>query len=420
MGVLSPIGNDPETYWQAICEGRSGVKRVWTDEETLDSPLLSSVVPDPKVKEVLKSRKYQKQFKVMSRDIQLGLVAAIHAVDDAGLVVGNDTPSADPERVGVVFGSDLMGLEIDELLDAFKVGVSDGKHDFSTWGQAAMDKIFPLWMLKYLPNLIGGHVAIAMDVRGPNNTLTLRRCSSLAAMIEAIRVVDRGAADVMICGGAGNRANPSFLARGKTYELAPQESNPGDHPRPFDADRRGAILGEGAAAFVIETLESAKARNANIIAHIRGFANISEPVLYYNEQKKRTGEGIRRAIRLALKEADRKPDDLAHVNSDGQGAIVEDRLEAEAIRAELGDVPVTAPKGSFGDLGSGSGAVELVASLVGLRKNQIPPTHNYETPAADCPINVVHGKPSESDKSTVLAMNHSRTGRSVALVVEKA
>jgi len=419
MGVLSPIGNDPENYWTALCEGRSGIVAVEALDPGTKTPLLSSEVKEFPVKDVLKSRKYQKNLKVMSRDIQLGFVATMNAVTDAGLVTDGENRTVEPERLGVVFGSDLIGLNIDELLDAFKVGVSDGKHDFNTWGQAAMDKMFPLWLLKYLPNMIGGHIGIALDARGPNNTLTLRRCSSLAALIEGIRVIERGHTDVMICGGEGNRANPSFLARSKTYELAPYTATPGDHPRPFDANRCGAVIGEGAAAFVLERKDFAVARGANIVAEVLGFASVVEPALYYDQHMKRTGEGVRRVIRQTLGDADRTVDDLSHVNSDGQGTIHEDRIEAQAIRAELGDVPVTAPKGSFGDLGSGSGAVELVASLAGLQKNLIPPTRNYEKPADDCPVNVVHGKPLESKKKTVLSMNHSRTGRSVAVLIEK-
>ncbi|MDR1957706.1 MAG: beta-ketoacyl-[acyl-carrier-protein] synthase family protein [Planctomycetaceae bacterium] len=420
MGVLSPIGNDPVSYWTALCQGISGISRIWADENTEGgTPLLSSLVSDFNVKEILKLRKYQKNLKVMSRDVQLGFVSAMNAVTDSGLVLDGDQKSVDPERFGVVFGSDLIGLEIEELLEAFKLGMKDGKHDFSTWGRAAMDKIFPLWMLKYLPNMIGGHLAIALDARGPNNTLTLRRCSSFAAMIEGIRVIERGDADVMLCGGAGNRANPSFLARGKTYELVPRTSDPDAHPRPYDADRCGGILGEGAAAFTLERKEFALARGAKILAEIKGFASVVEPALYYDENLKRTGEGVRRVIRLAMSDADRKADDLSHINADGQGTVFEDRLEAQAIHEELGNVPVTAPKGAFGDLGSGSGAVELAASVLGLQQNLIPPTRNHVKTASDCPIDVVHGVPRESQKSTVLAMNHSRTGRSVALVIEK-
>ncbi|MCL2349520.1 MAG: hypothetical protein FWC50_14815 [Planctomycetaceae bacterium] len=415
MGLLSPIGNDPESYWNALCEGRSGVGVIQSLHS--DKPFFGSEVPDIRAKDYVKPRK---NIKVMSRDIQLGYVAAAHAIEHAGLITLGGNTSVPPERLGIVYGSDLIGLELDELMDAFKICCVDGKLDFSLWGTRALEKIYPLWMMKYLPNLVAGQMAIAIDARGPNNTLTLRRCSSLAAITEAARTIERGQADVMLCGGVGNRVNPLFLARGKTYEIAPVGSDPSggnaaSHPRPYDADRTGGILGEGAGALVIETEEAAKARGARLLARIIGFAATIEPKLY---QSKVTGIAIRTAIRQALRDADCKPEDLSHVNADGLGTVWEDQVEAQAIRAELGDVPVISPKGSYGDLGSGSGTIELIASILGLQKGLIPPTCNFDKPDPNCPIDVVHGSPRPCRKKRVLTLNHSRAGRSNAMVIE--
>ena len=412
MGILSPIGNDLDTYWQSLCEGRSGVSVV----AMFDSghlPMFGSVVPDIRAKEFVKPRK---NIKNMSRDIQLGYIASLHAIEHAGLVVNCESPTIDPNRLGIVFGSDLIALELDELVDAFKTCRTDDRLEFSLWGTEAIPKIFPLWMLKYLPNLVAGQLAIAIDARGPNNTVTLRRSSSLTAITEAVRTIERGQADVMICGGVGNRINPIFLARSRTHNLVPMLGTPTEQPRPYDADRRGTVLGEGSGSLVIEVRETADARGAKPLARIIGFAQAFEPAMY---QKPITGQSIRQAIRQALRDADCTPDELSHVNADGMGTLWEDRVEAEAIRAELGDVPVTAPKGHFGDLGGGSGAIELIASVISLRKGLIPPTRNYEKPDDNCPINVVHSSPQPSSKKRVLTLNHSRTGRSNAMVIEQ-
>jgi len=231
-----------------------------------------------------------------------------------------------------------------------------------------------------------------------------------------VRTIERGQADVMVCGGVGNRVNPVFLARGRTYNLAPATGSPTEQPRPYDADRQGTVLGEGSGTLVIEARTTAEARGAKPLARIIGFAQAFEPAMY---SRPITGQSIRQAIRQAMRDADCKPEELSHVNADGMGSILEDRVEAEVIRDELGNVPVTAPKGHFGDLGGGSGTIELIASVIGLQKGLIPPTLNYETPDKNCPINVVHGSPQPCSKKRVLTLNHSRAGRSNAMVIEK-
>ena len=412
VGVLSPIGVDVDSFWTAACEGRSGVGFLNLDTDDSLKPM-GSEVPDFRVKDFVKPRK---NIKVMSRDIQLALVAALHASINAGLVTEGDARNVAPERMGVVFGSDLIGTEVEMTLDAYRSGVENGHFDFTKWGNAAMDRIFPLWMLKFLPNMPACHIAIALDAHGPSNSLTLCRCSSLASIQEAARIIQRGAADVMIGGGCGNRVSQDFQTRVKSYFLAPRCDDPTSVPRPFDADRNGCVLGEGAGALVLERREFAEARGATIYATIRGFAATDEPTLH---QTRPTGQAIRSSIRLALENAGLQPSEIGHVNADGIASEHDDRIEAEAIRAELGDVPVTTLKGHFGDLGSGVGAIESVAAILAIRDGLIPPVRNHRKTAADCPINVVYGKPLETKSPFVLKLNQSRMGRSFAMILEK-
>jgi len=411
VGVLSPIGVDVDSFWTAACEGRSGVAFLSLDTDDALKPM-GSEVPDFRPKDFIKPRK---NIKVMSRDIQLALVAAIHASTDAGLVTEGDARNVPAERLGTVFGSDLIGAEVDMTMDAYRSGIEGGRFEFSKWGEV-MDKIFPLWMLKFLPNMPTCHIAIAHDAHGPSNSPTLCRCSSLASIQEAARVIQRGDADVMIAGGCGNRVSQDFQTRVKSYFLAPRCDDPTSVPRPFDADRNGGVLGEGAGAMVLERREFAEARRAKIYATVRGFAAANEPTLHNSRP---TGRAIRSAIRLALKSAGLQPSDVGHVNADGIASEHDDRIEAAAIRAELGDVPVTTLKGHFGDLGSGTGAVESVAAVLAIRDGLIPPVRNHRQTAVDCPINVVHGKPLETKSPFVLKLNQSRMGRSFAVIFEK-
>jgi len=413
LGVLTPVGIDKDTFWNAIVKGESGVG--FLNIETADESLrpMGSEVPDFHAKDFVKPRK---NIKIMSRDIQMAFVSACLACQDAGLITEGDARNVAPERFGVVFGSDLIGAEVDMLLSTFRAGIAEGKYDYSKWGTDAMREIFPLWMLKFLPNMPACQISIGLDAQGPSNSITLCRGSSLAAIIEAVGVIERGDADVMIGGGCGNRVNQDFQTRVRSYYTAPRRDDPASLPRPFDADRCGSVLGEGAGAFVIESREFAEARGATIYATVKGFSQTNEPKLH---ETRPTGSAIQRSIQMALRQADMKPSDIGLVNPDGIGAEHDDRIEAEAIRATLGDVPVSATKGNFGDLGSGTGAVELAAAVLAMQTGTIPPTRNHEKPATDCPINVVHGKPVSSELSAVLKMNQTRMGRSFAIVLAR-
>jgi len=411
LGVLTPVGIDKDTFWNAILEGKSGVGLL--NIETADDSLrpMGSEVPDFHAKDYVKPRK---NIKIMSRDIQMAFVSACLACQDAGLVTEGDNRNVDPDRFGVIFGSDLIGTEVDMVLSAFRAGIADGQYNDSRWGTDAMREIFPLWMLKFLPNMPACQISIGLDARGPSNSITLCRASSLAAIIEATRIIERGDAEVMIGGGCGNRVNQDFQTRARSYTIAPFREDPASLPRPFDADRPGCVLGEGSGAFVLESREFAEARRATIYATVKGFAQTNESTHLPNRP---TGEAIQRSIRLALHHADLKPSDIGLVNPDGMGTEHDDRIEAEAIRATLGDAPVSATKGNFGDLGSGTGAVELAAAVLAMQNGTIPPTRNHEKTAADCPINVVHGVPIPWGSSAILKMNHTWTGRAMAIVL---
>jgi len=413
LGVLTSVGIDKDTFWNALLNGKSGVG--FLNIETADESLrpMGSQVPDFHAKDYVKPRK---NIKIMSRDIQMAFVSACLACQDAGLITEGDNRNVAPERFGVIFGSDLIGAEVDMLLSTFRAGIANGQYDFSKWGTDAMREIFPLWMLKFLPNMPACQISIGLDAQGPSNSITLCRGSSLAAIIEAVGVIERGNADVMIGGGCGNRVNQDFQTRVKSYFIAPRRDDPASVPRPFDADRCGSVLGEGAGAFVLESREFAEARGATIYATVKGFAQTNEPTLHGSRP---TGSAIRRSIQMALRQADMKPSDIGLVNPDGLGSDHDDRIEAEAIRATLGDVPVSATKGNFGDLGSGTGAVELAAAVLSMQTGTIPPTRNHEKTAADCPINVVYGKPVSSELSAILKMNQTRMGRAFSIVLAR-
>ncbi|MDO5554869.1 MAG: beta-ketoacyl-[acyl-carrier-protein] synthase family protein [Planctomycetia bacterium] len=410
LGVLSPIGISQEEYWNSLLEGKSGVRPIESIKTTLPKRL-GAEVPEFQPKDYVKPKK---NIKVMSRDIQLGFVAVAHACANAGLITEGDGKNVDPERFGVVFGSDLIGLDLGELVDAFHAGVLEGRYDFNTWGDASTGKILPLWMLKYLPNMPACHIGISVDARGPNNTPTLERGSALAAMIEAASVIARGDADVMICGSCGNRISPTIYAHAASYHVAPDHCDPDRVPRPYDAERNGTIIGEGAGAFILESEEFAKARGAKPLARLCGSARVTVPGVRWGTES----EAVARAAQTALADASLTVSDLDHVNADGLGTVEDDAAEAVGLRKALGDLPVFTGKGHFGNLGSGSGSVELVASLLAMQKGQLPAVRNCDRIADDCPIQV-NQEVRDVTRSHFMKLNSTNMGRSFAVVLEK-
>lgn len=409
LGVVSPIGVGQQAFWASMLEGRSGVGPIEQfDARGVPIPF-GGEVRHFDAKEFVKPRK---SLKVMAREIQFGVAAAGMAYEDAGL--GPHT--VDPERFGVVLGSDLIQGQAEDVVQAFMRSRVDGRFEFSLWGRAAMEEIYPLWMLKYLPNMPACHIAIAFDARGPNNTHALGEVSSLQAMSEAVRVLERGVADVMLCGGTGSRLNPVIVIRSCLTEVSHRVAEPERACRPFDADRDGQVNGEGAAVLVFEAREHALARGARIRARVLGYGCAFAPA---GPGFPGTGAAIKASIEQALAMAGCTASDVSHVNAHGISTRREDCLEAQAIRAVLGDVPVTAPKSYFGNLGSGTGAVEALASVLGLEQGIVPATLNYDRPDPECPVNVVHGQPLRGPQEIAVVLNQAPTGQAAALVLAR-
>jgi 3-oxoacyl-[acyl-carrier-protein] synthase II len=269
-------------------------------------------------------------------------------------------------------------------------------------------------MLRYLPNMPACHMAIAQDARGPNNTIVLAEASALIAIAEAATVINRDQADVMIVGGTGSRVHPLSWAFRDNWMHSRRHDRPAEISRPFDARRDGMVYGEGAAAFILERRAFADARGAKILARVAGFANAFEAC---SPGQPFDGQAIRTAIRNCMRAAGIETGDVGHVNAHGLSTREHDRAEAAAIRDTLGGVPVTAPKSFFGNLGAGTGAVELLATLAAFGTGKIPVTLNYQQPDPDCPINVVHGCPSATNGRAAVVLNQTSMGQSVAMVL---
>ena len=407
VGVVTPIGIGDVPFWESLAAGVSGIRPLSLFDSGGLEVGFGGQIPDFEPKVHVRPRK---SLKVMSREIQLGFAAADLATVDAGLAPGGVAP----ERFGVVFGSDMIYADIEDLEQTYRRATSGGGFVFGRWAEAIQQELHPLWLLKHLPNMTASHVAIAHDARGPNNSIVLGDVSALLAIAEAASVIRRGWADVMLCGGTGCRLHPTALAVRGDAQLSHRADDCRRACRPFDRDRDGMVNGEGAGVLVLESRSHAARRGARIRGRLLAAAVRCEPA---TRRRSLTGNALRLAIRAACAAAGLPPEAVGHVNAHGASTVELDRVEAAAIRAELGGVPVTAPKSVFGHLGAGGGVVELAASVLGLERGLVPPTINYESPDPACPVSVVHGAPLAGRPGTAVAVNLCTTGQAAAVVV---
>ena len=407
VGVVSPIGIGCEPFWDSLAAGVSGIRPIDLFDSSSLRVRFGGQIPDFDPKLFVRPRK---SLKVMSREIQMGFAAADLAMGDAGLTAGQ----VDPERFGVVFGGDMIYADLEDLERTYRRAAVDGRFSFPAWAEAIHEELHPLWLLKHLPNMAASHVAIAHDARGPNNSIVLGDVSGLLAIAEAASVIRRGWADVMLVGGTGCRLHPTALvARGDAL-LSHRADDCRRAARPFDRDRDGLVNGEGAGALLLESRAHAQRRGGRIRGRLLAAAARCEPTA---RRQGVTGSSLRAAIRAACAAAGLEPAGVGHVNAHGVSTIEMDRAEAAAIRAELGDVPVTAPKSVFGHLGAAGGVVELAASVLGLERGLVPATLNYETPDPACPVNVVAGGPLAGRPGTAVAVNLCSTGQAAAVAI---
>jgi len=410
VGVVSPIGVGKDEFWNNLLQGRSGVDFL-RGFPNLDLPLrYGAEVRNFDAAEYIRQKKL---LKVMSRDVQLGVSAAELAVRDAGILPGD----VDPDRFGVEFGAGHIPWTPSELEEAARACIDPKPgFDFSRFGIDAMEHISPLWLLRHLPNMPACQVAIEHDARGPNNTITSRDSSAILALAEAIRAIERGVADVMIVGACSSNIQPMNIARLSLWEnLSRHEGDPRSACRPFDMNRDGTIVGEGAAAFVVESARHARARGAEIYAEILGVSAGCDG------RSAADGVGLARAIRGALRQARIDPAHLGHINAHGKSTRRDDCIEARAYHRALGAqaerIPVTGLKSYFGSFDAGSGAVELAGSVLALRNGYVPMTLNYQTPDPDCRVNVVRGEPAKMATRTALSVNRTEMGQCAAAIL---
>lgn len=432
VGILSPLGIGAEPYLEALLAGRSGVGPVAFLPHNAAPHSAGAEVRefDESVAKKTYLKPLRKSLKVMCREIQLGVASATLALDHAGV----DPTTLNRDRFGVEFGANLMYSPPEVLADGCWASSTDGpdagQFKFDRWGAnggsedqpTGMSRMEPLWLLRYLPNMPACHIGIFADARGPSNSITLDECSGNLAVGEALRIMQRDRADIMIAGTTGTRLHALKSMHAALWdELAESNDPPETWCRPFDVSRMGECVGEGACSFILEELSHATDRGATILGEVLGAG--SSCVCSPDGTVDRV-QAMMNAMRQALHSAGLAPADIGHINANGLGTRTRDLEEARAIHALFDEfspqIPVTAFKGALGNSGSGTGTQELAGSLLGLSRGVVPPACNVTRPDPECGLNVVHGEPLSIENRVLLNLNVTRIGQASALIVRAA
>ena len=417
LGMVSPIGIGMPAFLESLRSGRSGISNVTLFPGIAVPGGIGGEVKeftDESAKKVW-LKEQRKWIKVMCREIAMGAASATLALNDSGL----DLTAIDHRRLGVEFGANLMFFMPDGMADPCRAcETPEGEFQFPEWGTTGLAKMEPLWLLKYLPNMPACHIAIHADAQGPSNSLTMDEVSGNVAIIEALSVLRRGAADAMIVGTTGTRIHPTKSIHAFQWDQVGYDpENPGLSCKPFDSHRAGQVVGEGAASLILETPEHAAARGAKI--HGRILAGTSSSVTDA-DGKPLIKQALVNSIRIALKLAGMQPSDIGHINAQGLGSTEGDQAEADAIHEVFGEyaskIPVTAYKGYYGNAGASGGSLDLSATFASLDDGVLYPVLGCQTPDPRCKLDIVCGEPRKITNKNFLKLTYTRRGQASAII----
>ena len=420
IGVVSPLGIGRDAFWSNLSAGHSGLKRIELSSFVASPGCIGGEVSDFNEETIKKQhlKSVRKNLKVMCREIQLGVASALQAMEDAGLQPG----SVAPDRIGVDFGANLMSSPPDVLIGAAMKSLSaksgHSEFDFDLWGDVGMTGMEPLWLLRYLPNMPGCHIGIALDARGPNNSITHDEASGALVIAEAANAIRRDRADVMVTGVTGTRIHTVKACHSFHWDIladGPAETR----VRPFDNSRTGEAVAEASCTLILEARAHAEARGAKILGMILGCGSST---VVNRDGHPDEATAVFQSASAAMHRAGVSAGDLGHVSACASGHPQRDRYEADGLRRLLDshadDVPVTAFKSYIGSSGSGAGLCEMAASLMALQHGIIPRTLNYSTPDSEAPLNVVHGEHLTTSNGLFLKTSVTRMGQASSVVVK--
>ncbi len=418
LGIISPCGLGWQAYWKAALAGNSHIG--YLNEVLPENAFpvkLAGRIPDFDPSLFIKQRK---SLKLMSREIQLAVAASYLAIADSGIQL----EESDRTRFGISLGTGIINNDLDEVGIAIRNAMGkDGKFDMKKFGAEGIRTMYPLWFLKYLPNMPACHISIAHGISGPSNTITTSSAAGAQAIGEACSVIRRGDADIMLAGSTDSKINAMGISRFQLLGLLSYQSHvPEKSYRPFDKRHDGVVLGEGVGFLMLEEWEHAKKRGASIYAELLGYGSASD--YNYNPAMGEDFTGKRLAMRRALENSHTSPSEVDFIFANGSGVPQEDVQEAQAIGSLFGSsvskLHVTGVKPITGHLVYGSAGVEVAAAVLSLHESVLPPLINLENPAIDCELPFVKDRPKSCEAKTLLFNSFGFGGQNAALVLRKS
>jgi 3-oxoacyl-[acyl-carrier-protein] synthase II len=401
LGVVAPVGNTLEEYWEALLAGRNGIGKITRFDPANHASQMAGEVKGFDPHQYLE----RKQAKRMDRFAQFALAASFQALSDANLEI-NDLNA---EQVGVVIGTGIGGLKV--LEDQQEIYLNRGPSRCS-----------PFMIPMMIANMAAGLTAIHVGAKGPNSCPVTACAAGSNAVGDAFRLIQRGEAQAMICGGTEAAVTPLGVAGfASAKALSTRNDDPEHASRPFDRDRDGFVIGEGSGILILESLEHAQARGAKIYGEIVGYGMTCDA--YHMTSPTPEGTGAARAISLALKDGNLTPADVSYVNAHGTSTTTNDITETKALKKALGksayEVTISSTKSMTGHLLGGSGGIEAVATVMALAHNKIPPTINLTTPDPECDLDYVPNKAREVTVNCALSNSFGFGGHNITLAFKK-
>jgi 3-oxoacyl-[acyl-carrier-protein] synthase II len=401
LGVVSPVGNSVEEFWSNLKEGVSGIDKLTRfDASEFSTKIAAEVKNFDPLKYIDK-----KESRRLDLTEQYAIATAQQAFDDAHL--GSD--SLDPERAGVVVGSGIGG--IDTFEKQHTILLNQGPN-----------RVSPFFIPMMIIDMSAGLISIRFNFKGPNYATVSACASGSHAIADAFRIIQRGDAEVMITGGSEATITPASMAGFcSARAMSTRNDEPQKASRPFDKQRDGFVMGEGAGMMILESLEYAHKRGAKIYAEIIGVGMSADA--YHITAPAPGGEGAIRSMKLTLKDADLSPESVDYINSHGTSTDLGDLTECQAIKAVFGEhayeIPVNSTKSMIGHLLGAAGAVELVATIKSMEEGVLHPTVNYEFPDPECDLDFVPNQKRKANINTALSNSFGFGGHNITIAVKK-
>ncbi|MBI5666064.1 MAG: beta-ketoacyl-ACP synthase II [Nitrospirae bacterium] len=401
QGMITPLGTGTEKSWQGLIEGRPAIGRITHFDPEGYPCQIAAEVTDFEIDKFIDTKDQKK----MDRFIHLGLAAATLAMEDSGLAI----TEANADRVGVIVGSGVGGLPAIERYE--KILLEKGPK-----------KVSPFFIPMTIINLTAGHISIRFGAKGPNSAVATACASGTHAIGDAFRLIQNGFADAMICGGTEAVITPLGIAGFTSMKaLSTRNDEPGRASRPFDRDRDGFVMGEGAGILVIEELEHARNRGARIYAELIGYGLNSDA--FHITSPSSSGEGAARCMESALKDAGIAPEQIQYVNAHGTSTKYGDEIETTAIKRVFADhaykLCVSSTKSMIGHLLGASGGVEAVICVLSIKNNIVPPTINLDNPDEGCDLDYVPHKARALDLNIAMSNSFGFGGTNGCIIIRR-